>query len=154
MASAIGSPSRNHWYINGAVPPAWTENVAVAPGATVRSTGCFQHSGNAAARMVTMQELWIVPGRITIFRVARSETHRSARAFFLPEKGIDDAAVSMTIASGMIAVARLTGQALGAALVALCFGLGGAAGPGWALSLGAGFAGVAALASLARLWTV
>ena len=57
-------------------------------------------------------------------------------------------------ASGMIAVARLTGQALGAALVALCFGLGGAAGPSWALALGAGFAGVAALASLARLWAI
>ena len=57
-------------------------------------------------------------------------------------------------ASGMIAVARLTGQAVGAALVALCFGLGGDAGPGWALALGAGFAGVAALASLARLWAV
>ena len=57
-------------------------------------------------------------------------------------------------ASGMIAVARLTGQAVGAALVALCFGLGGAAGPGWALALGAGFAGLAALASLARLWAV
>ncbi len=54
-------------------------------------------------------------------------------------------------ASGMIAMARLNGQAIGAALVALCFGLAGARGPVWALMLGAGFAGVAALASSARL---
>lgn len=54
-------------------------------------------------------------------------------------------------ASGMVAMARLNGQALGAALVALCFGLAGAAGPTWALALGAGFAALAALASSARL---
>jgi DHA2 family multidrug resistance protein-like MFS transporter len=54
-------------------------------------------------------------------------------------------------ASGMVAMARLNGQALGAALVALCFGLAGARGPVWALVLGAGFAGLAALASAARL---
>ena len=55
-------------------------------------------------------------------------------------------------ASGVIALARLTGQASGAALVALCFGLAGTAGPTWALGLGAVFAGVAAVASSARLW--
>ena len=55
-------------------------------------------------------------------------------------------------ASGMVAMARLNGQAIGAALVALCFGLAGARGPVWALLLGAGLAGVAALASAARLW--
>ena len=58
-------------------------------------------------------------------------------------------------ASGMIAVARLTGQAVGAALVALCFGLAGAHvadGSTWALALGSGFAALAAAASLARLW--
>jgi MFS transporter, DHA2 family, multidrug resistance protein len=55
-------------------------------------------------------------------------------------------------ASGMVAMARLNGQALGSALVALCFGLAGARGPTWALALGAGFAAVAALASAARLW--
>ena len=54
-------------------------------------------------------------------------------------------------ASGMVAMARLNGQALGAALVALCFGLAGTQGPVWALWLGAGFAGVAAVASAARL---
>jgi DHA2 family multidrug resistance protein-like MFS transporter len=54
-------------------------------------------------------------------------------------------------ASGVIAIARLIGQTSGAALVALCFGLGGAHGPTWALALGAGFAAAAALASAARL---
>lgn len=54
-------------------------------------------------------------------------------------------------ASGVIAIARLLGQTTGAALVALCFGLAGAAGPGWALRLGAGTAALAALASFARL---
>jgi DHA2 family multidrug resistance protein-like MFS transporter len=56
-------------------------------------------------------------------------------------------------ASGVIAMARLTGQATGAALVALCFGVFHAQGPTLALALGAGFAGLAAAASSARLWT-
>ena len=55
-------------------------------------------------------------------------------------------------ASGMIALARLTGQATGAALVALCFGLAGIRGPVWALGLGAAFAALASVASFARLW--
>jgi DHA2 family multidrug resistance protein-like MFS transporter len=55
-------------------------------------------------------------------------------------------------ASGVIAMARLLGQTSGAALVALCFGLAGVNGAGWALGLGAGFAGLAAMASLSRLW--
>jgi DHA2 family multidrug resistance protein-like MFS transporter len=55
-------------------------------------------------------------------------------------------------ASGVIAMARLLGQATGAALVALCFGLGGALGAVWALWLGAGTATLAAVASTARLW--
>jgi DHA2 family multidrug resistance protein-like MFS transporter len=55
-------------------------------------------------------------------------------------------------ASGMIAISRLLGQTTGAALVALCFGLAGAAGPTWALWLGAAFAAVACVASTARLW--
>ncbi|MBP0623962.1 MFS transporter [Cupriavidus consociatus] len=54
-------------------------------------------------------------------------------------------------ASGVIATARLLGQATGAALVALCFGIGGTHGPGLALALGAAFAGVAAVASWLRL---
>lgn len=54
-------------------------------------------------------------------------------------------------ASGMVAMSRLNGQAIGAALVALCFGWAGARGPAWALLLGGGFAGLAALASGARL---
>ncbi|MDE2367670.1 MAG: MFS transporter [Burkholderiales bacterium] len=55
-------------------------------------------------------------------------------------------------ASGVIAIARLTGQTGGAALVALCLGLAGARGSTWALALGAGFAAVAAIASGARMW--
>ncbi len=55
-------------------------------------------------------------------------------------------------ASGMVAMARLNGQALGAALVALCFGIAGPQGPTLALALGAGFAALGALASAARLW--
>jgi DHA2 family multidrug resistance protein-like MFS transporter len=55
-------------------------------------------------------------------------------------------------ASGVIAMARLMGQTTGAALVALSFGLAGAHGPIVALALGAVFAGVASVASFARLW--
>lgn len=54
-------------------------------------------------------------------------------------------------ASGVLAMARLTGQTTGAALVALCFGWGGASGPMWALALGACFAAVASVSSFARL---
>lgn len=54
-------------------------------------------------------------------------------------------------ASGMIALSRLTGQTVGAALVALCFGLGTAQGSSLALALGAGFAAVGCVASFARL---
>lgn len=54
-------------------------------------------------------------------------------------------------ASGMVALARLTGQASGAALVALCFNLFGPLGAGRAVLLGALTAGVGALLSLARL---
>ncbi len=54
-------------------------------------------------------------------------------------------------ASGMVGLARLTGQTLGAALVALCLGLGGMQGSNWALWLGVVFAGVASAASFARL---
>jgi DHA2 family multidrug resistance protein-like MFS transporter len=55
-------------------------------------------------------------------------------------------------ASGVIAMARLLGQATGAALVALCFGLAGAHGAVWALWLGTATATLAATASTARLW--
>jgi DHA2 family multidrug resistance protein-like MFS transporter len=54
-------------------------------------------------------------------------------------------------ASGMVALARLIGQASGAALVALCFNLSGPNGPGVAMALGALTAGVGALLSFARL---
>jgi MFS transporter, DHA2 family, multidrug resistance protein len=54
-------------------------------------------------------------------------------------------------ASGIIATSRLVGQSVGAALVALCFGLSGAHGPALALALGAGFAGAAGIASFSRL---
>lgn len=55
-------------------------------------------------------------------------------------------------ASGVIAMARLIGQTTGAALVALCFGVAGVRGPTCALSLGAASAGLASVASIARLW--
>lgn len=56
-------------------------------------------------------------------------------------------------ASGMIAMARLTGQATGAASVALCFALGGTHGAKTALALGCGTAALGAAASTARLFT-
>lgn len=56
-------------------------------------------------------------------------------------------------ASGVVATARLIGQATGAALVALSFGIAGHHGPTLALSIGAGFAGVASIASGLRLIT-
>jgi DHA2 family multidrug resistance protein-like MFS transporter len=54
-------------------------------------------------------------------------------------------------ASGIVATARLTGQTVGAALAALCFGLAGHAGATWALALGAGFAAVGCVMSFLRL---
>ena len=54
-------------------------------------------------------------------------------------------------ASGIVATSRLVGQSTGAALVALCFGLSALHGPALALSLGACFAGAAAIASFSRL---
>jgi MFS transporter, DHA2 family, multidrug resistance protein len=55
-------------------------------------------------------------------------------------------------ASGIVATARLLGQTTGAALVALCFGLVGQHGPTLALTIGAVFAGAAAVASGMRLF--
>jgi DHA2 family multidrug resistance protein-like MFS transporter len=59
-------------------------------------------------------------------------------------------------ASGIVAVSRLMGQTLGAALVALCFNLVHGEASELALWVGAGFAGVGALASVLRLvkWRV
>ncbi|WP_322992744.1 MFS transporter [Limnohabitans sp.] len=54
-------------------------------------------------------------------------------------------------ASGMVALARLIGQASGAALVALCFNLFGPQGAGHAVMLGAFTAGLGAVLSVARL---
>ncbi len=54
-------------------------------------------------------------------------------------------------ASGIVATARLTGQTVGAALAALCFGLAGHAGATWALALGAGFAALGCVMSFLRL---
>ena len=54
-------------------------------------------------------------------------------------------------ASGMVALARLTGQASGAALVAMCFHAFDAQGPDRAVLLGAATAALGALLSLARL---
>jgi DHA2 family multidrug resistance protein-like MFS transporter len=54
-------------------------------------------------------------------------------------------------ASGVVTLARLTGQTTGAAMVALCFSLAGRHGSILGLGLGAAFAAVAALASFFRL---
>jgi DHA2 family multidrug resistance protein-like MFS transporter len=54
-------------------------------------------------------------------------------------------------ASGTIALVRLTGQATGAALVALCFGLQGTQGATLAIHLGVGFALAGSIASFSRL---
>lgn len=54
-------------------------------------------------------------------------------------------------ASGMLAMARLTGQAIGAALVALILGWFGLTGAGMALYVGASFAALAAVISVARI---
>jgi len=54
-------------------------------------------------------------------------------------------------ASGIVATARLTGQTVGAALAALCFGLAGHSGATWALALGAGFAALGCVMSFLRL---
>ena len=56
-------------------------------------------------------------------------------------------------ASGTVATSRLLGQSVGAALVALCFGIAGPGGPALALALAAGFAGTASVVSLSRLLT-
>jgi DHA2 family multidrug resistance protein-like MFS transporter len=54
-------------------------------------------------------------------------------------------------ASGIVATARLTGQTIGAALAALCFGLAGREGATLALALGAGFAALGSVMSVLRL---
>jgi len=54
-------------------------------------------------------------------------------------------------ASGIVATARLIGQASGAALVAYCFTLSATGGTRYALMLAAGFATVASVASFSRL---
>lgn len=51
----------------------------------------------------------------------------------------------------MLGTARLTGQAVGAALVALLLGRLGIEGATWALALGSGFATASAIVSLMRL---
>ncbi|CAB3683641.1 MFS transporter [Trinickia soli] len=56
-------------------------------------------------------------------------------------------------ASGMLGTARLTGQTIGAALVALIFGVSAERGPILALVTAAGVAGVASIVSLMRLRT-
>ena len=55
-------------------------------------------------------------------------------------------------ASGMVALARLIGQASGAALVALCFNLFAPLGAGHAIMLGAVTAGLGGILSVSRLW--
>ena len=55
-------------------------------------------------------------------------------------------------ASGIIAISRLTGQSIGAALVALCLSLSSLQGARYALLLGALFASIACMASFSRLF--
>jgi DHA2 family multidrug resistance protein-like MFS transporter len=54
-------------------------------------------------------------------------------------------------ASGIVATSRLVGQAVGAALVALCFSISLPHGPALALGLGAAFAGTGSIVSFSRL---
>ena len=54
-------------------------------------------------------------------------------------------------ASGTVATSRLVGQSVGAALVALCFGIAPGHGPTLALTLAAAFAALASLVSFSRL---
>lgn len=54
-------------------------------------------------------------------------------------------------ASGIVATSRLVGQATGAALVALCFGISMQHGPSMALALAAIFAGAGSVVSFSRL---
>jgi MFS transporter, DHA2 family, multidrug resistance protein len=54
-------------------------------------------------------------------------------------------------ASGIVATSRLVGQAIGAALVALCFGISMLHGPSLALGLAAVFSGAGSVVSFARL---
>ena len=55
-------------------------------------------------------------------------------------------------ASGIVAISRLTGQALGAALVALCLTMSSLHGASYALLLGVVFATLASIASFSRLF--
>ena len=54
-------------------------------------------------------------------------------------------------ASGIVATSRLVGQAIGAALVALCFGISMQHGPSLALALAAVFSGAGSVVSFSRL---
>jgi DHA2 family multidrug resistance protein-like MFS transporter len=54
-------------------------------------------------------------------------------------------------ASGIVATSRLVGQAIGAALVALCFGISMTHGPSLALALAAGFSAIGSVVSFSRL---
>jgi len=54
-------------------------------------------------------------------------------------------------ASGIVATSRLVGQSIGAALVAVCFGLSMTYGPSLALGMGAAFAGGGSVVSFSRL---
>ena len=104
-----------------------------------------------------MMSLALLPAQPTVFDIAarmalcgvgfgffQSPNLRALMASAPPERAGG--------ASGVIAMARLLGQATGAALVALCFGLAGTHGAVWALWLGAIAATLAATASVARLW--
>ena len=69
--------------------------------------------------------------------------HESAKPYLFPAQQQKLKVVPATLGE--------LSQAIGAALVALCFGLAGAMGPTRALQLGAALAALAALASSARL---
>ncbi len=101
----------------------------------------------ALALLPADPKLWDITLRMSIcglgFGFYQSPNMRALMASAPPERSGG--------ASGMVAMVRLTGQTIGAALVALCFGLIGG-GTTLALWLGAVFAALAAVASSARLW--
>ena len=101
----------------------------------------------ALALLPADPKLWDITLRMSIcglgFGFYQSPNMRALMASAPPERSGG--------ASGMVAMVRLTGQTIGAALVALCFGLVGG-GTTLALWFGAVFAALAAVASSARLW--
>ena len=99
------------------------------------AAGRARHPRHRLAHGVVRHRLRHVP----VAQPARADVERTAASQRRRERRDRDRAAARTGVGG-------------AALVALCFGLAGAAGPTWALGLGAASAAIAALASSARLW--